>query len=388
MKIKQVCEATGLTDRAIRYYIEEGLAAPAYTENYMGRRAYDFTEEDVASLNHVATLRKFGFTVEEIRRILTDPQESIAVLAEVRARKEETLRQEGENLDALARLEEARAYTVAELAERLEEPVREVEAPREDGSLAWAERLWRGFAALVMLIIAVVPVCAVVEGVVSGLRMHRHASVGVANVISILIALVPTICMVILWRRKRRGKGRRWTRLIAIGLCLLYLPVSLFFGIGGAVGYSVTTDINDYRCFDADCLANRDSFLQDMLPTWPGNYEDAVYLYRNLPAWDYTYDIYAEWSLPQDEFDAEVARMTQLFAEWKPEYIVMERGGYTLLMSLESYDDIAPFEPVTDSYDIYIFAYDTERCRVRYINCISLENGYDQPYYLEMDWGE
>ena len=39
MKIKQVCEQTGLTDRAIRYYIDEGLAAPAYTENYMGRRA-------------------------------------------------------------------------------------------------------------------------------------------------------------------------------------------------------------------------------------------------------------------------------------------------------------------------------------------------------------
>ena len=57
MKIKQVCELTGLTDRAIRYYIEEGLVSPAYTENYMGRRAYDFTDEDVAALNHVATLR-------------------------------------------------------------------------------------------------------------------------------------------------------------------------------------------------------------------------------------------------------------------------------------------------------------------------------------------
>ena len=125
MKIKQVCEATGLTDRAIRYYIDEGLAAPAYTENYMGRRAYDFTEEDVAALNHVATLRKFGFTVEEIRRILTDPQENVAIVGDVRARKEETLRQEGANLAALARLEEARAYTVAELAEKLAEPVRE-----------------------------------------------------------------------------------------------------------------------------------------------------------------------------------------------------------------------------------------------------------------------
>lgn len=388
MKIKQVCEATGLTDRAIRYYIEEELVSPVYTENYMGRRAYDFTEEDVAALNHVATLRKFGFTVEEIRRILNDPQESIAVLEEVRARKEETLRQEGENLDALSRLEAEKAYTVAELAEKLEEPVREVEAPKEDGSLAWVDLFWRGFAALVMLIIAMVPVCAVVEGVVSGLRMYRHASVGISNVLSILVALVPTICMVILWWRKRRGRGHWWTRWLVIGLCLLYLPVSLFFGIGGAVGYSVTTDISDYRRFDADCLANRDSFLQDMLPTWPGNYEDAVYLYRDLPAWDYTYDIYAEWSLPQDKFDAEVTRMVQLFAERKPEHIVMDKGDYTLLMSLGHYGDIVPFEPVTDSYDIYIFAYDTEHCRVRYINCISLENGYDQPYYLEMDWGD
>lgn len=386
MKIKQVCEQTGLTDRAIRYYIDEGLIAPHYTENYLGRRAYDFTEEDVAALNHVATLRKFGFTVEEIRRILTDPQESVGIVAEVRARKEETVRQEGENLGALARLEAEKAYTVAELAERLAEPVREVEVPKEDGSLAWVDLFWRGFAALVMLIIAAVPVCAVVEGGVSGLRMHRHARVGVINVLWILIALVPTICMVILWWRKRRGKGRRWTRLIAIGLCLLYLPVSLFFGIGGAVGYSVTTDINDYRQFNADCLANRDSFLQDMLPIWPGNREDAVYLYRDLPAWDYTYDIYAEWSLPQDKYDAEVTRMVQLFAERKPEHIVMDKGDYTLLMSLGHYGDIVPFEPVTDSYDIYIFAYDEERCRVRYICCTSLEDGYDQPYYLSLDW--
>ena len=153
MKIKQVCELTGLTDRAIRYYIEEGLLSPAYTENYMGRRAYDFTEADVAALNHVATLRKFGFTVEEIRRILTDPQESVGIHAEVRARKEETLRQEGENLDALSRLESERAYTVAELAERLAEPVREVSLPKEDGRKAWRALAGRIAWAAVLLVV-------------------------------------------------------------------------------------------------------------------------------------------------------------------------------------------------------------------------------------------
>ena len=42
MKIKSVCELTGLTDRTIRYYIEEKLISPLYTENYLGRKTYNF----------------------------------------------------------------------------------------------------------------------------------------------------------------------------------------------------------------------------------------------------------------------------------------------------------------------------------------------------------
>lgn len=38
MKIKEVCEKTGLTDRAIRYYIENGLVFPDKNENYAGHR--------------------------------------------------------------------------------------------------------------------------------------------------------------------------------------------------------------------------------------------------------------------------------------------------------------------------------------------------------------
>jgi len=43
MKIKAVCERTGLTDRTIRYYIEEGLLSPSFNENYIGRKSFDFT---------------------------------------------------------------------------------------------------------------------------------------------------------------------------------------------------------------------------------------------------------------------------------------------------------------------------------------------------------
>ena len=51
MKIKTVCERTGLSDRAIRLYIENGLLAPDKTENYTGRRSFDFSEDSTHSFS-------------------------------------------------------------------------------------------------------------------------------------------------------------------------------------------------------------------------------------------------------------------------------------------------------------------------------------------------
>ena len=90
MKIKAVCAQTGLTDRTIRYYIEQGLIAPAYEENYTGRRTYDFLERDIKQLQDIAVLRKFDFTIEEIRSILNDAEASQTVIAAVRERTETT----------------------------------------------------------------------------------------------------------------------------------------------------------------------------------------------------------------------------------------------------------------------------------------------------------
>ena len=39
MKIKDVITETGLTDRAIRLYIENSLVSPSCSENYAGRNA-------------------------------------------------------------------------------------------------------------------------------------------------------------------------------------------------------------------------------------------------------------------------------------------------------------------------------------------------------------
>ncbi len=72
MKMKDVCTRTGLTDRAIRIYIEEGLVQPSYEENYNGRKKFDFSEEDVKLLNKISVLRKYDFSIKQIRTLIND----------------------------------------------------------------------------------------------------------------------------------------------------------------------------------------------------------------------------------------------------------------------------------------------------------------------------
>lgn len=67
-----MCGKTGLTDKAIRFYIRSGLVFPQYNENYTGRKSFNFSEEDITRLNQIATLRRYNFPIENIKEILED----------------------------------------------------------------------------------------------------------------------------------------------------------------------------------------------------------------------------------------------------------------------------------------------------------------------------
>ena len=384
MKIKQVCEATGLTDRAIRYYIEEELLSPSYTENYMGRRAYDFTEEDVAALNHVATLRKFGFTVEEIRRILTDPQESIAVLTEVRARKEETLRQEGENLDALSRLEAERAYTVAELALALAEPVQAAKMPREDWLEAgrrWTIRLVRR---ALLCVLAMLPVIMLLRGVIVGSHAFHYPVIRVLPLLrTAAIVLLPTMTIGLLCvlKRRRQHGCRSWATKAALVLCVLYLPVSLVAS-RWLVDESETSSVMAYRRLDTQCELNNDVFFQELFPAVRGTKQPVYHYYYERGLFP-TYDVTAEWRLPPEELAAEVTRVTQLFSRYG-DYDCFEQGGFTCLTRSWHGGVQTMAEKCGDS--VMAFAHNEQTGQVRYIAYYS-DAGLE-PYYLTLEWGE
>lgn len=80
MRMKEVCERTGLTDRAVRLYIENGLLSPVEESSYTGRKSIQFSETDVEILDAVATLRKADFSIADIRDMQLYPDRTHTIL--------------------------------------------------------------------------------------------------------------------------------------------------------------------------------------------------------------------------------------------------------------------------------------------------------------------
>lgn len=396
MKIKTACELTELSDRTIRYYIEEQLITPAYTENYLGRKSFDFSKSDIQQLQDIAVLRKFGFSIAEIKRMLLEPAQIIPLVKVLEKRKQLVINEESMLLQALSQLDQNRNYTITELATQLSTPVANEPLPAEDSPLYVGKTILRFLKSLLLGIITWLPVCLSFLVVIAIMHNLAYPVFNFKVFLIVLVTLSPTILMVILPKNIVRFPWLIVARRILLILCILSVPASAIFSIG-VFSHSETSDIRNYRRFDTDCLANRAPFFQDLFPLWPryfineeqpdGSWEtvylDAHYLYRDLPALDYTYDIYAEWPLEKADFDKEVSRVQALYENKTKKYDIVHKGNYTCFFA---YDGDPPFEEVTDSYTYYIFAFDAQNLTVRYIMCDSLENGADQPYYLSLDW--
>jgi len=80
IRMKDVCEKTGLTDRAVRLYIESGLLNPKRVNSYTGRSSIYFTDSDVKILEAVATLRKADFSITDIKAVIDDPEKTASIV--------------------------------------------------------------------------------------------------------------------------------------------------------------------------------------------------------------------------------------------------------------------------------------------------------------------
>ena len=73
MKLKDVCEKTGISRRNIHYYIKEQLLCPSQD---MENGYYVFSEEDCSRLEMIRQLRNAGFSIAQIRSVLNKPSTS------------------------------------------------------------------------------------------------------------------------------------------------------------------------------------------------------------------------------------------------------------------------------------------------------------------------
>ena len=396
VKIKAVCDLTGLTARTVRVYIDEQLIAPEFTENYLGRRSFEFSQSDIAALQNIATLRKYGFSIDEIRNILLDSQTSIAIIENVKQRTQIQADEYRERLKALSRVESLKAYSVEELSEILLQGEAEIQFPVELPKL----NVKRIVKSAVIFLIVWLPFVLVIGGIINDITTYAYPKINIANVILTLLTLIPSISILVITKLKPNIK--RTVKRIILFLCVVAIPFSLVMPYG-IVTRSETTDFRNYRDFDPDCLATRNKVFNEVFPMWPHYFEnvknedgeweaiylDAKYYYRFFYGMDYTYDIYAEWPLEADKFGEEVQRVKGVFGKaiadntYGYKFVEIEKGEYTCLI-LYSGDE--PFQKATNNYQYLIFAYSETANVVRYIYCDSLENGADQPYYLQLDW--
>ena len=402
MKIKTVCEVTGLTDRTIRYYIEERLISPTYTENYLGRKAFDFSDKDIDTLKHISLLRRFDFTIEEIRRIIVDASSSNDIISDVKRRTEEAVSQGEEKLRILSRLHSNQAYTLEQLAEELSKPPISLPEHKELAKRNPKKTVFALVETGLTLLLVWAPFVFSLFGVISSFRENLYPVFNTFCIAGTLVTLLPSVAVLLLSRAKRV-----WTKIvkwILLFLCILSFPINFLFSCC-IISKSETMDIRNYCKFDPDCSANRNLFFDELFPDSPhyfvsekqpnGNYKtvylDAHYYYCNRIAMDYTYDIYAQWPLEEEEFNKEVSRVQALYESHTTEpyykYEIIQQGNYTCLFRYSCYADTdVPFEEVTDSYTYYIFAYDETNLVVRYITCYSLADDLFQPFYLSLDW--
>ena len=115
MKIADVMHRTGLTERTIRYYEEQGLVTPSLTES--GGRTYrEFSEDNINELETVAALRKLLFTIDEIKAMRADAAAIPGILEHYRTRLTEASEKMLDVLTTLDRMDTRYISDVTSLA--------------------------------------------------------------------------------------------------------------------------------------------------------------------------------------------------------------------------------------------------------------------------------
>lgn len=335
MKIKEVIEKTGLTDRAIRLYIDEGLAAPSIEESYSGRKSIEFSESDVERLKNVALLRKAGFSIADIKSMVDNKETAKEVVEKFIEQTEINIAHETEIVEKLKSISFDEDVTIENICDSLSATVEEKQVPGEDMKLTLKEKAIKivsvSFALLqlVFAVSAVVLICSILFDfryikldISSSLPLVLYAGWFIVIILSAIVIRMNTDKQF-----QRRIKGVTPGLLIFSVMGNAFLSVVTFFLLFASAipFYSQTTDPDNYLKLDR-YLENYkkedypDYFLNSVFEVfpekipesarvepWSSEYLDTTnYFYEFTVCSDGyygTYDICAEWVLSADEYE-------------------------------------------------------------------------------------
>ena len=117
MKMKEVCDKTGLTERAVRFYVAKGLVSPELIVRN-DREYREYSREDVQTLRDISDLRKLSFSIEEILSMQKSPERIAEVLSVRRAALRKEQKDRETILASLSRMDGSGMQSIHQLAEQ------------------------------------------------------------------------------------------------------------------------------------------------------------------------------------------------------------------------------------------------------------------------------
>lgn len=407
MKIKEIMEQTGLTDRAVRLYIENGLVTPENRKSYTGRNNYVFTEKDAKALGQIALLRKADFSIEQIKALQQGGETAKATLHNYLTCKKESLTTGQKIVSALEALPADQAPTMEEICGRIEEGLQGASLPIEDlkpgRGEQWEKWLMRIVSGLVfgffLLVFLGVRIDYQERFPFPKLYRSPFNYVGVGGLL--LLLAFPVIVLFLYRKYQLNQNKRRKRRIAAVVMMVLEFLIATCPILLAALAlvppvYSETNDPENYLVLGSYARAYSDSIYKLFPATIPKSAvsedsrwfppdrfpETTKYHYDFEDVIDPQFDIYGEWVLPREEFDQELLRIRTYFPDGPNQQV---QWGNWVCMSFTS----QPLEKAEEygHYYYLIFAYCEERAALRYIASYCMDGGEeDMPYFLGLDW--
>ena len=416
MKIKEVIEKTKLTDRAIRLYIENGLVSPSITENYSGRKNIEFSDDDLVTLQNIATLRKADFSIAEIKSITESAEQCKAVLESFIKNKSEKIENDSKIVEALSPLLSTVNPDISIICEKLNAVTADKTVPKEDTKTPLWEKIEKWF----FLVVGSVGIVCFISFIIYNFYLitvvheikypyfafkelhYIYIFCALPFIIPIFLFLVYAKHFKLKWRIVRTLISLLLTAVMVWGICYTYAYSSL----ARLEPFCMSQTDNPSHYLDVDGhLELPESFFPDEIPEYAGK-NKYMWFFKKYPNYtQYFYkrglnvDVFAQWRIPdrtppkwmkvenppEDEFYAEIQRMKNYKTESGNPPMEKTKCNWTLLYYADtSEDDFSQY------YKYLIFAYNEDKRLVRYIySGAGGENPggvFSIPYYLTLDW--